>query len=55
MSEPINTLANNVDAASTRFEKNMLSMAELVPAISNEEEPLKQLASKIDTASARVE
>ena len=55
MSEPINTLAHNVDAASTRFEKSMLGMAELVPAIHKEEAPLNQLASKIDATSARFE
>src|SRR5215468_2097655 len=42
MAEPHNKLATKVDATSARFEKNMRSMAELVSAIRNEEEQIRQ-------------
>jgi len=42
MAEPPNKLASKVDATSARFEKNMRSMAELVSAIRNEEEQIRQ-------------
>jgi acetyl-CoA carboxylase carboxyltransferase component len=42
MPEQHNKLPSKVDATSARFEKNMRSMAELVSAIRNEEEQLRQ-------------
>ena len=42
MAEQLNKLATRVDATSARFEKNMRSMAELVSAVRNEEEHIRQ-------------
>jgi 3-methylcrotonyl-CoA carboxylase beta subunit len=42
MPEQLNKLATRVDATSTRFEKNMRSMAELVSVIRKEEEQIHQ-------------
>jgi acetyl-CoA carboxylase carboxyltransferase component len=39
---PGNVLATNIDATSQRFEKNMRAMADLVSAVHNEEETIKQ-------------
>lgn len=42
MPEQLNKLATKVDATSARFEKNMRSMADLVSAVRNEEEKIRQ-------------
>jgi acetyl-CoA carboxylase carboxyltransferase component len=42
MSETLTKLATKIDATSTRFEKNMRGMAELVASIRNQEEEIKQ-------------
>src|SRR5437588_3706789 len=42
MADQLNKLASKVDPTSARFEKNMRSMAELVSAIRNEEEQIRQ-------------
>src|SRR5437773_2254915 len=42
MADKLNKLTSKVDPTSARFEKNMRSMAELVSAIRNEEEQIRQ-------------
>ena len=42
MADQLNKLTSKIDPTSTRFEKNMRSMAELVSAIRNEEEQIRQ-------------
>src|SRR3954454_11962858 len=42
MADQIPKLPTKIDATSTRFEKNMRAMAELVAAVRNEEEKIKQ-------------
>jgi 3-methylcrotonyl-CoA carboxylase beta subunit len=42
MADQLNRLVTKIDATSARFEKNMRSMAELVSAIRNQEEQIRQ-------------
>ena len=42
MADQLNKLTSKIDPTSARFEKNMRSMAELVSAIRNEEEQIRQ-------------
>ncbi|MGZ4878206.1 MAG: carboxyl transferase domain-containing protein, partial [Candidatus Angelobacter sp.] len=41
MADQISKLPSKIDATSTRFEKNMRAMAELVAAVRNEEEKIR--------------